>query len=440
MALTRWGFESGSNLDNLNATNGGCDSVVVTGGTAQISTTQAAHGTRSAHMVGTSTSGADYFQKNITATDVLGADVYLRIVTLPSTDTGIIWFGDLTSQRLHLELLTTGALRIRDDANANQWTSGTTLSLNTWYRVSLYATRDASAGTVRAAYYALDNTTPITDSGLLTAKNTGSTSYNVIRIGSKTSTGTTTADFYMDDWAYDPAATGLLPPSGANVDPTADAGTNQNVAASATVNLSGSGNDSDGSIASQVWTFLYPTSGAPSLTGGTTMTPSFTAGAVGNLYILQLQVTDNGGGVGTDTVEVRVPLAGGTEMRPLVGNGTGVGTWTIGGGSATDGAALNDATDATYVESPTLTGTETNRRVRLQPSDPKASASIKNRLWVDAGTGNTTVRLYEGTTLRQSWTQAITATPTEYTFTLSGGTISAIGDWGNLYCEVGATS
>lgn len=440
MAVTRWGFESGSDLDTLNGTNGGCDSVVNTGGTSIISTAQAAHGTRSALMTATSTSGAEYLQQSLTATDDLAVDVYIYITAMPSADVGLIWYGDGALQRVTLELLTTGAIRIRDDAFANQWTSGTTLSLNTWYRVSLFAHRDPSAGTVRAAYYAMDSTTAIADSGLLTGKNTGSTSYTGLRIGPKVSTGTTTMTAHFDDWGYDPVATGLNPPVGANVDPTADAGTNQNVAASATVNLSGSGNDSDGSIASYAWSFLYPTSGAPSLTGAATATPSFTAGAVGNLYILELEVTDNLGGTGTDTVEVRVPLAGGTEMRPLAGDGTGTGTWTIGGGSASDGAALNDESDATYVESPTLSGTETNRRVRLQPSDPRASASIKNRLWVDAGTGDVTVRLYEGATLRQTWAQAITSTPTEYTFTLTGGTISAIGDWGDLYVEVGATS
>jgi hypothetical protein len=441
MSVTRWGFESGSAGDNLTGGNSGSDFPVVTGGTATIETAQAAHGTRSALFTATSTSGGCYISKAITATDVLGADVYMRITALPSADVGILWFGTGTVQRLNLELTTTGALRIRDDAITNIWTSSTTMSLNTWYRISLYATRDPSTGTVRAAYYALDSTTAIADSGLLTGRNTGAASYDSIRIGTKTSTATVTMTAYVDDWGYDPAATGLLPPVGSNTSPTVDAGSNQNVAASATVNLSASASDPDGSIASYAWSFLYPTSGAPSLTGGTTATPSFTAGAAGNLYVLQVQVTDNGGATATDTVEVRVPLGGAVEMRPLAGNGTGVGSWTIAGGSASDGAALNDASDSTYIESPTLSATETTRRVRLQPSDPKASASIKDRLWTDTGTANVTARLYEGTTLRQAFaSQAINSTPTEYTFTLSAGTITAIGDWGNLYLEIGATT
>jgi hypothetical protein len=440
MAVTRWGFESGLNNDTLTSANAGSDSVVNTGGTSTISTAQAAHGTRSALMVATSTSGGEYFGKTVGATDDLAVDVYLRFAALPASDVGIIWYGDAATQRMHLELLASGALRIRDDAQANQWTSPATLAINTWYRVSFFAHRDPTVGTVRAAYYLLDNTTPVGDSTLLTGKNTGATSYTTVRVGPKVSTGTQVFTAHFDDWGYDDVATGLNPPAGANVDPTANAGTNQNVAASAVVNLSGSGNDSDGSIASQVWSFLFPTSGAPSLTGSTSMTPSFTAGAVGNLYILELEVTDNLGGTGTDTVEVRVPLAGGTETRPLAMDGTTVGSWIIGGGSSTDGGALLDATDATYVESGALTGTEQNIRVRLAPSDPKASASIKNRLWVDAGVGDTVVRLYEGASLRQTWTQAVTSTPTEYTFTLAGGTISAIGDWGNLYVEVGGTT
>jgi len=439
MTLTRWGFESGTNGDNLTGANSGSDFPVVTGGTATISTAQAAHGTRSALMTATSTSGGCYFSKAITATDTLAVDAYVRLVAYPSGDLGLIWFGDGTLQRLNIELTTTGAIRIRDDAIANIWTSPTAMALNTWYRVSLFATRSATVGTVRAAYFALDSTTPIADSGLLTGRNTGATSYSTVRVGIKPSTAVITGQGYFDDWGYDPAATDLNPPVGTNVPPTADAGTNQNVAASATVNLSGSGNDVDGSIVSQVWTFLFPTSGAPSLTGGTTMTPSFTAGAAGNLYILQLQVTDDGALTGTDTVEVRVPLAGATEMRDLAMNGTGVGTHTIVGGSATEGQALSDESDATYVESPSLSGTEVNRRHRFAPSNPKASGSVVLRLWTDTGTANAVVRLFEGSTVRQTWTQAVTSTPTTYTFTLSGATISAISDWGNLYHEEGAT-
>jgi hypothetical protein len=155
---------------------------------------------------------------------------------------------------------------------------------------------------------------------------------------------------------------------------------------------------------------------------------------------LQCVVTDDLGATTTVITEVRVPISGGSDLRPLALNGTGVGAWTIAGGSTTDGASGADESDTTYLESPTLTSTETSKRLRLQPSPTRSSGAAKLRLWTDTGTATATVRLYEGDTLRQAWTQALTTTATEYTFNLDGGTISAVTDWGNLLVEVAATS
>lgn len=225
-----------------------------------------------------------------------------------------------------------------------------------------------------------------------------------------------------------------------NDPPVVTAGAAQSVSAGATVTLAFTATDGDGSIASRATTFDYPTSGAPTITGGTTNAPSFTAGAAGSRYVVRHTATDNLGATGFATTEVFVPLAGSTTMRPEASNGTAVGSWARAGGAATNGQALSDESDATYLESPEVSATQQSMRLRLQPSAAKSSAQFKDRLWTDTGTATAEIRLYEGATLRQTWTYTVNTTPTEYTSVFSGATIAAISDWKNLYVQLTVTA
>ncbi|MEV8029624.1 hypothetical protein [Cellulosimicrobium funkei] len=225
-----------------------------------------------------------------------------------------------------------------------------------------------------------------------------------------------------------------------NDPPVVSAGAAQSVSAGATVTLAFTATDGDGSIASRATTFDYPTSGAPTITGGTGNTPSFTAGAAGSRYVVRHTATDNLGATGSATTEVRVPLPGGATMLPESANGTAVGTWTTVGGAANGGAALADNSDATYIESSEISTTEQRYRVRLQPSYAKSTGQLTPRLSTDVGSAVATVRLFEGDTLRQSWTHTITTTPQDYASPLSPSTVAAISDWGNLYIELGVSA
>lgn len=264
------------------------------------------------------------------------------------------------------------------------------------------------------------------------------------RFGGMTNVSTGLTVFKFDNLRWGHVASGDIGDV-ANAAPTATITANQNlangIACSATVVPS----DSDGTIASQVWSIVSgsSTSTLGTLTNTTTTTVNGSATpALGNLVTLQCLVTDNGGATVTPTTEIRTPLAGATTAVPLALNGTNVvGTMTNTGGASTDGAALADASDSTYIESGTVSGTEQSERYRWQPSNSRSAAAIPIRLGTDTGTAHAVVRLYEGTTLRETFAStAITSTPTDYTFTLAGATVSAISDWGNLYFEVGFTS
>lgn len=434
------GFESGADNDALTPANSGFTAIVNTGGTSVIDTGWAMFGTRSGLFTATSTSGACYGQQTINSTTTLSVRFFLRITSAPSGNVWIVNFLNAASQRMAVEITTTNALRIRDDAQSNIYTSGN-LSTGTDYRVEFFSTANATTGSCRLTVYSGNTMTVVQDSGLLTNRNTGDL-YDTFRLGSKTSTATVTLTIALDNWAYDDTQAAYVGPFG--TPPVANAGADQTVAAG-TVNLSGTATDSDGTVTSTVWTFDYASSGPPSFTGGTTLTPSFTAGALPQLYIIRLTVTDNDAFTHFDTMEVRVNVAGATEMRTIPGAGTGAGTWSNVGGAGSEGEALSDASDTTYVQSGTLSGTGQLRRWRLFPSDIKATGSIALRMATDTGTGNVIVRLYQGVgagTLRQSFSpQAINTTITDYNFALSAGTVTAIGnDWGNLFVEVEVTS
>lgn len=449
MAVIKNSAEGGTNTTAVSTGNSGGASgtawaVVSNAGSATtvFSTDYASAGSLSYKFV-TSATDAQFVQWLPTASNSCAVRAYFYFPSLPTSGNGVLRVltaGGGTTLA-HVLVRNDGSFQVSDATGAYVITSSASVvPTGQWIRMEMGLTNPTtSTGTLNFALYLGDSTSAISGSTYnLTAQNLGTAAFGQVRFGRTAAFGTF-ATFYADGLAWQDGSSTFIGVD-TNTAPTVDAGSNQNVSASATVNLSATASDTDGSVASYAWTFDYPTSGAPSLTGSTTATPSFTAGSAGALYVLKCTVTDNGGATASDTVEIRVPVTGATDMRPVAGAGTGVGTWANTGGAASEGAALADESDTTYVESPSVTGTEATRRWRLSPSATKSTAQIALRLWTDTGTANTTIRLYEGATLRQSWTQALTNTATTYTVSLSSGTVAAIGDWGNLFVEVGATT
>lgn len=110
---------------------------------------------------------------------------------------------------------------------------------------------------------------------------------------------------YWDDFLFDPAV-----PAG-NVAPTANANADQAVTVGASVTLSGSGVDPDGTITAYTWTLTTRPVGSVAVLAGTGASRTFTADLAG-LYVGSLTVTDNGSPALTsaaDTVNVTATAA-----------------------------------------------------------------------------------------------------------------------------------
>jgi len=167
-------------------------------------------------------------------------------------------------------------------------------------------------------------------------------------------------------------------PPATNSPPTANAGSDQLVLTGASVSLSGSGTDADGTIASLAWT--QTAGSAVTLTGASSATPTFTAPASAEALEFRLTVTDNGGLARNDTVTVNV------NAPPVAAAGP----------------------DQTVI-------TATN--VSLSGSGTDANGTIASYAWTQ--TGGTAVTLSGASTATPSFTAPATAGALEFQLTVT---------------------
>ncbi len=213
MSTISWDFESGLNGDALTTTNASADAINISAGTGAISTSQAFSGTRSAHMTANSTNGLLCFTKNITST-AAQVDFYVYWVTLPSAEITLVRMLDAsTGTCWNLNCNGLGRLRLYDATGTSQWiaTSLQQMATAKWYHVTVFATQNATAGTMRATAIDTTNSSIIADSTLLTNQNTGANPYNSFRLGLKSGTSTATGELYLDLYGYDPVLLQPLP-------------------------------------------------------------------------------------------------------------------------------------------------------------------------------------------------------------------------------------
>jgi hypothetical protein len=222
--------------------------------------------------------------------------------------------------------------------------------------------------------------------------------HNLTAVNSATTLGN---DTYTSDVtsAYSAWTIALAPSS---TGPIVDAGADQTVPSGATVTLSGTETAATGTtIASRAWSFTSSPGTAPTLTGGTTATATFTAATAGT-YTLRYRVTDSAGIFNDSTVTVYATTA---NARP--NNTPSAGGWTAVGATSIH-AALADEVATTYAE--TSDNPQGDTFVVDLPPAPVGAKTVFYDVQASAAApvGSLLVEYLSGTAVVASWTEAPT--------------------------------
>jgi hypothetical protein len=449
MTLRRWLLDvtpSGSTLNTSNVISSDAVAATLvnpgTGGSITSTDTPAHAGDTSARLVGGG-AGSCVLRLPFPAAAAAGAiSLYHYAGTLTTMD--IISVRHASGQLFRIGISGTGAVQIKDSSGGVLGsTSSGAWEIDRWNRIECHWDNSggSAAGTATLEVYNGDSTTPI-DSAAVTGGNLGTAAAATIDLGNPNLT-IFSGTHYFDSVQMDNGRTSFIGPYVVvNQAPEVTAGPAQTLGASETATLGFSVVDLDGTIASRATTFDHPASGGPSISGGNTNSPSFTTQSAPRLYIVRHTATDDDGAEGSATAEVRVPSTGSGVSLPVPMDATAkTGTWTLEGDADTDGEALADSDDDTYLESGSITGTAQEVTVRLMPRSALASGTLTVRLATDTGSATATVKLRRGTTVLQQWTQAVTSTPTDYDFTLSGTAVTGANvDPGDLRISVSVAS
>jgi hypothetical protein len=436
MAEVRETFEGGTNGAAVTTSNTIFDAIVA-GFTFDNS--WKAHGNLSVKLDATTGTGR-YLRKNISGT-AISLSVHINLAGASAADERLVVLTDSGGTTIaYLVANGSGKLRIGCTGNSAVWTANNAYATNTNIRVDLYvvAGSTTSNGIMKVGVFNGDSSSPISGESISTYTNLniggGGATFGQLRVGK--CSGTLAANAWFDDVRWDLAAGDLLGPV-ANTPPTVSLTGNQNLAAAVTATVAVTAADTDGTIAS--YAAAVDTANSthnPTLTGATTSSVSFTTPSAPALVTIAETVTDNGGATASATTEVRVPVSGSTDTKPINVTPITTGSWSNVGGAANAAAALGDASDATYLQSDPLTTTPQLYRTRTGPSTARGTVTVTVRMWVDVGTANAAVKVYEGTTLRASFTQGIDATPTDYPFPLSDPQVASVSDWGAVWVQV----
>lgn len=445
MTLRRWLFDVSPDATTLSTSNvvsapAGAVAATVSigsGGEIQSSSAISHLGGFSARFKGGGTVSQTMRLPFVASSSQVAVEFYHRAAALPGTSQAIVNVRHSSGQLARVAVLTTGAVAVQTAAGVNIVSTGSGAWVaGRWNRIAILFdnTGGTTAGVVSVAVYNNDSTTA-DDTASSSTADLGTALATTVDIGSP-ALSSSTWEHWFDSFQMNDGATAFIGPYVAsNAAPTVTLTGNQNVAVSASVTATATASDTDGSIASYAWTYDYPASGGPTLSGASTATVGFAAGAEGSLYILRCTVTDDDGATAFATTEVRVPKAGDFGVLPM--DGVAVGAWTRTGGT-TDGGALNDASDATYTESPDYSGTAATEEYRIEPLAARSALQFVVRTQVTSLGGTTLVQLMEGATQRQQWTLSQSTAAADQTLTVTSP--GAISDFGNLRLRFSAAT
>ena len=308
MPLSQFLFETGPDGVALSNANSGSSASSLGSGTTTFSTAMAAHGNFGARFQNAA-GGATYRRWPFTfATNTFQFSGVLTYPGVPAQaiDVGA-FINSAAARRLFIRIHESGELRLVSTGGTSYpLVAAGGLTAGTKVRVAIQAVGGSTtASTIQAQAYT-QSTPGKWDSPIGTAVNTSSANLSTDDlIGIDAGVLTSATNSYTVGWDDLQLHNGVgseIPDYGATSDTlAANAGAHQSVVPGATVILDGSA--STGANSYQ-WSFVWPSSGAPALTGSTTNSASFVAGSNGSVYALRLEV-----GNGTDTATATVNVA-----------------------------------------------------------------------------------------------------------------------------------
>jgi hypothetical protein len=215
-------FEGGSQGTTVTTGNSGGNSGsafntvnIGTGAAVTYDDTHAAHGTYGCLCSVPSAAEAAYCEwtTSLTGSSLPQAwvRVYLYLTSLPAVTVNMIRFVSGSTLCGAIALTASGTLQTRNEANAAQTTSSSTVPLNQWVRIEAYCVGSATAGSLQLQYFAsMDATTPTeTDTSGTTVNTTGT--ITGVTFGNSSTPSLGVWQFWMDDLGA--SDTGYLGPA-----------------------------------------------------------------------------------------------------------------------------------------------------------------------------------------------------------------------------------
>lgn len=207
----------GADGDEATFANTFYDGVAVSGGSIIFDDAWLPRGALALDVNGVSTkTGYLNGYHDIPASNTLAYDQPVKPVTLPPSETAMLFFGAGETRQFSVSVLSNGTVLVRNRAAEAVWTSDAgVMAPGVAVVLSVFFTRSSTTGTFRVAVFNENGTTVRmgADTGLMTGQNTGDAAITRIKssMAKSASSSALTARHLFGRPRWDRAATGLMP-------------------------------------------------------------------------------------------------------------------------------------------------------------------------------------------------------------------------------------